>query len=105
MSECAAEGNYGVSEEEIIALVTRDTESRLREKFGRCLYQKAGILEPDGNLNPDSALAILNLLGIEKNAAEELLQKCSSLTGYDERDMAYAIFKCFDRGVNHNKYL
>lgn len=84
IADCVAEGNGEMSQDEISG----------------CFYNKAGILNPDGQLNPNATLAMLTLIGMDEAVSQDLLEMCTSIAGYDAKDMAYAIFRCMDDGIN-----
>ncbi|KAJ8712245.1 hypothetical protein PYW07_005087 [Mythimna separata] len=106
ITECIEEGEFELTTEVVAEGLSDEDKKDLVEKEGmeqvtRCFFHKAGILEPDGKLNRDAAKTILLLIGVEEKAADELLKKCTSITGFDAKATAYAIFKCFDDGVKN----
>ncbi|CAH0599994.1 unnamed protein product [Chrysodeixis includens] len=68
------------------------------KKFVHCFFKKADIVNADGKLNLDVALAKLPP-GIDKADAEKLLKGCMSKTGKDAVDQTYEVFKCYYHGT------
>nr|QQG64123.1 odorant binding protein OBP10 [Dioryctria abietella] len=68
------------------------------KKFTLCFFQKAGIVDHDGKVNVDAALAKLPS-GVDKMEAKTLLEGCKKKTGKDAADSAFEVFKCYSRGT------
>ncbi|XP_026736312.1 general odorant-binding protein 56d-like [Trichoplusia ni] len=74
------------------------SEDETFKKFVHCFFHKADIVNADGKLNLDVALAKLPP-GIDKADAEKLLKGCMNHTGKDAVDKTYEIFKCYYHGT------
>ncbi|XP_022823096.1 uncharacterized protein LOC111354059 [Spodoptera litura] len=97
-TECIVQTRIGDDDAENVTLLPEE-EDRIANKLTHCLYRKAGILGNDGTLNVDAAKSILNLIGVEQDAVDKIVNKCTSTAGIEGPDMAYAIFRCFEDGV------
>ncbi|XP_053613982.1 general odorant-binding protein 83a-like [Plodia interpunctella] len=74
------------------------------KKFTLCFFQKAGIVDQDGKVNVDAALAKLPE-EVDKAEAETLLDGCKKKTGIDAAETAFEVFKCYSRGSKSHIFL
>ncbi|XP_028027970.1 general odorant-binding protein 56d-like [Bombyx mandarina] len=96
-SECVKES--GVSTEVINAAKTGQySEDKAFKKFVLCFFNKSAILNSDGTLNMDVALAKLPP-GVNKSEAQSVLEQCKDKTGQDAADKAFEIFQCYYKGT------
>ncbi|XP_030022433.2 general odorant-binding protein 83a [Manduca sexta] len=70
------------------------SEDEAMKKFLLCFFNKSGIMNADGKLNLDVALANLPP-GVDKNEATKALEECQHKNGKDAADTAFTIFKCY----------
>nr|QRF70928.1 odorant binding protein [Semiothisa cinerearia] len=74
------------------------TDDENIKKFTLCFFEKAGVVDHDGKLNVEAALAKLPT-GVDKAEAKKLLEDCKNKKGKDAADTAYEIFKCYHAGT------
>ncbi|KAG6447330.1 hypothetical protein O3G_MSEX004926 [Manduca sexta] len=70
------------------------SEDEAMKKFILCFFHKAGIVNADGKLNLDVAIAKLPP-GVDKTEATKNLEGCKDNGGKDAAETAFAIFKCY----------
>ncbi|KAJ8714975.1 hypothetical protein PYW08_004956 [Mythimna loreyi] len=101
ITECITEGAFEFNDDDLERIFSNveDFEKEGMKEITHCFFDKAGILKPDGTLNKKTAKKILTLIGLEKDQADKILQKCGSITGVDEEETAYAIFDCVDEAA------
>nr|QCF41934.1 odorant binding protein [Athetis dissimilis] len=99
-AECTKES--GVSKAVLAdALKGNLAEDEGLKKFTFCFFQKAGVVDGQGVLNVDVALAKLPP-GVDKANAKSVLEGCKSKTGKDTAEKVFEILKCYHKGVaNH----
>ncbi|XP_013194653.1 B1 protein-like [Amyelois transitella] len=68
------------------------------KNFILCFFQKAGIVDRDGKVNVDAALAKLPA-GVDKGEAKTLLEGCKKKTGKNAAETAFEVFKCYSHGT------
>lgn len=68
------------------------------KKFALCFFQKAGIVDSNGKLNVEAALAKIPS-SVNKADAMKLLEECKKKSGKDAADTAFEVFKCYSRGT------
>lgn len=94
-SECIKE--TGVSTEVLVeAKKGHIGEDEALKKFVFCFFKKAGIVDSDGKLNIETAVAKLPP-GIDKDDAKKILESCKSKSGKDATETVFEIFKCYHK--------
>lgn len=71
------------------------------KKFIHCFFKKIGVVDDDGQIHVDVALQKLPA-GIDKAAAEQLLNDCKAKTGNDAVENAFEVFKCYYAGTKQH---
>nr|QCF41953.1 odorant binding protein [Athetis dissimilis] len=71
------------------------------KKFTFCFFREAGVVDGQGVLKVDAALAKLPP-GVDKANAKSVLEGCKSKTGKDAAEKVFEMYKCYHKGVaNH----
>nr|AGR39568.1 odorant binding protein 5 [Agrotis ipsilon] len=92
-SECIKE--TGVSKE-VLAEAKKGhiADDEGLKKFTLCFFKKAGIVDNNGKLNLETALAKLPP-GVDKAEAKKVLEGCQAKSGKTPQDTAFEIYKCY----------
>ncbi|PZC74907.1 hypothetical protein B5X24_HaOG200796 [Helicoverpa armigera] len=81
-----------ISEDKPIS--TQKQVELIAKGISQCVFDQTGVTDSEGNFNPDAALKLVSTLGIEKDEAIQLLDKCMTSTRRNGRNAAWAIFNC-----------
>lgn len=94
----------GVKPEEIAEVNKGNFESDSvpLKKYTHCYFQKLGVVDADGLLNLETAVAI-QPPGVDKAEGTKVLENCKSKKGSKPEDTTFEIFKCYHTNIKTNE--
>uniref|UniRef100_D2SNM6 Odorant binding protein n=1 Tax=Heliothis virescens TaxID=7102 RepID=D2SNM6_HELVI len=66
----------------------------LAKDFSLCVFDKSGVIEPDGKFNADAAMTLMSAFKIDDDEAADLLKNCMAVRRRNEKPTAWEIFNC-----------